>query len=273
MVSSSDNPASDSNGTTEPVAAPRKTSAFRTTTRVVVWVGLGVAIVGALFGLLPPWPVIVALLVGLISTVAFIASGRPRIGAACAAVAIFVSCWFLRSTVDIRAATADDRLYDRYFGFEFNEPAARDVKITNFFVATSTFTLDTWVSANLYHVKSGKIEDMNGFVVGRSPNQIGAPHWVDMKITFALSDLKTPQGRETRLGSAGHSRGGGHGYDAHNDAESRETKVLPGRFTSGARRIVYVEGNSGFRFDDSMTVEQFAQENSGNYLVVEVGLN
>ena len=179
---------------------------LRTTCRIVVPTVLVSLMIVACAGFIPPWPVVIALSVGFTATVALVVANKPAIGVAVALVALVFCGWFLRSIVDVRAATPTDRTYERYFGIDSYE---EDVVVTfrNIAVATGTFTLGTWMTASLYHVNGGDVQEINAFTVGRSPNQIGAPHWVDMKITLALGDRDTSVGRVTQLGSAGHSRG------------------------------------------------------------------
>jgi hypothetical protein len=246
---------------------------LRATLRYALPIALIAAIIGACSGLTPPWPVAIVLFVGLLATVSLIAAERPAVGATSAVAAILVSAWLLRPVVDIRAAESNDLIYERYFGIDSFDDNADEVTFKNIVIATGTFTLNTWMSASLCHVKSGETHELNAFTVGRSPNQIGAPHWVDMRITLALGDRNTPEGRVTQLGSAGHSRGGGRGGEMVNDVIPHATRTLPGRFTSGTKRIVYVEGDKGFTVDRTMTVDTFAQENKGNYLVIEVEMH
>lgn len=245
---------------------------LRRTCRIVAPTALVSLMVGACAGFIPPWPVVIALSVGFVVTVAFLVAKKPAIGVAVAIVALVFCGWFLRSVVDVRAATATERTYERYFGIDSYE---EDVVATfrNIAVVTGTFTLGTWMSASLYHVNRGDVQEINAFTVGRSPNQIGAPHWVDMKITLALGDRDTSEGRVTQLGSAGHSRGGGRGGEMTHNVVASATTFLPGRFTSGTKRIVYVEGDNGFNVSSDMTVEEFASQNKGNYLVVELELH
>ena len=272
MDSPGNSDAPDTNGTS-PLGRRPKTAVLRATFCYALPIAIMVALIGACSGLIPPWPVAIVILIGLFATVSLIATRRPAIGATSAVVAILVSAWLLRPVVDIRAAEPNDRIYERYFGIDPYDDTAGDVIVKNIVIATGTFTLDTWMSASLYHVKSGEIHELNAFTVGRSPNQLGAPHWVDMRITLALGDRHGPEGRTTQLGIAGQSRGGGRGRVRVNDVQSDATETLPGQLTSGTKRIVYVEGDKGFNVDHTMTVEHFAQENSGNYLVIEVELH
>lgn len=109
----------------------------------------------------------------------------------------------------VRAATPTDPVREKYFGIDPDD----GVQFHNIAVIEGAFSHSTWIEAGLHIVESGKIRPLNGFVVGRSPNQIGAPIWTEMKITLALGTADTPEGKRVQLGSAGHSRGGGNGYD------------------------------------------------------------
>jgi hypothetical protein len=226
-------------------------------------------------GLNPPWLVATSLAIGVIVTVWSVITKRPGLGVAFAVATACVSGVVLHNVagvISIRAADSNDKVYKRYFGIDSYEKDV-EVRFRNILVVTGTFSLNTWLSASLYHVKSGDIREINSFTVGRTPNAIGAPHWVDMKFTLALGDRIGPEGRMTQLGSAGQSRGGGSSSDILNDVVPISTITLPGRLSSGKRRIVYLAGDPGFKLDTSMSVQQFADENLGNYLVVELELN
>ncbi len=219
--------------------------------------------------MIPPWPATIALFLGFIITVSLAAAQRPATATGIAVTAIIVAVWLLRPIVDVREPNYSDRVYDRYFGIDSHQTSPDDITYKNIAIATGIFTLDTWISAALYHIKSGNIREINAFTVGRSPNQIGAPYWVDMSITLALGDRQSPEGRITQLGSAGHSRGGGRNGGMPNDVHPHSTKTFPGRFAPGTKSIVYAEGDGGFVVDHRMSVKEFAKKNRGNYLVVE----
>jgi hypothetical protein len=169
--------------------------------------------------------------------------------------------------VTIRAADENDKVYERYFGIW-----AKDVTvIRNIAVVEGTFTKSTWLSAWLYAVKAGKVEEQNAFTVGRSPNRIGEPIWINMKITLALGESQKPNGRLVRLGSAGETRSGGRGGDDAGPVynfTTRAKKTLPGKLSSGNKYILYVEGDREFEVSREMSLEEFAARNSGNYFVV-----
>lgn len=255
-------------------SSPRvtKNSLVRATGRNSLSIVFVAAILAGLFGLNPPWPVTILFIVGTITVVWLVIAKRPMLGMVAVIVTILISAWPLRTAIEVRAAGSDDPISNRYFGIDTSDKN-NDVKIRNIAVVTGTFTLNTWLSASLYHVKSGEIQEINSFTVGRTPNAIGAPHWVDMKITLALGDRIVPEGRITELGSAGQSRGGGSNSEIINNVDPIQAMILPGRITSGTKRILYIEGDPGITVDQTTTVEHFAEENKGDYLVVEIELH
>jgi hypothetical protein len=111
--------------------------------------------------------------------------------------------WF-REAVIVRPPTSNAPVLERYFGID--DPTS---EIRNIAVVEGVFTKSTWLSGALYLVRAGKVEEVNAFTVGRSPNRLGEPYWLDMTITLALGNRKTPNGCVTLLGSAGQTRGGG----------------------------------------------------------------
>ena len=239
--------------------------------KIVKWAvvaALIAAIVG-LFSGLPPWPFTIAVVLGGVVTVSLFAVGRGVVATICAITAIIAASWFSRPTVAIRAPDADDPVRERYFNIVSNENPSAQITYKNIAVARGTFTRDTWLSAALYHVKAGEVRAINTLIVGRSPNIIGEPYWVDMKITLALGNWQVPEGRVTQLGSAGHTRCCGQCGELVHDVHPQATQTIPWRLSAGTRRLVYVEGDDGFTVDRSMSVEDFAEINEGNYLVVE----
>ena len=87
---------------------------------------------------------------------------------AVAVVAVLLAIWvgYFRKVVTVREATASDPVRERYFGFHHD-----DAQVRNVVVVTGGFTKSTWLSASLSAVQNGKITELNGFTIGRSPNQ------------------------------------------------------------------------------------------------------
>ena len=160
---------------------------------------------------------------------------------------------------------------ERYFGIG----PVKDVAIGKIAVADGTFTKGTWLSAWLYVVRSGSTQEMNAFTVGRSPNRIGEPIWLRMRITLCSGESRRPNGRLVLLGSAGQTRGGGRSCGEDGPVYSFATvakRTLPGRLWSGRKYILYVEGDREFEVSREMSLEEFAARNGGNYFVVVVQL-
>jgi hypothetical protein len=218
-------------------------------------------------GALPPMPVCGALLFGASAAWILHRLRRDRLVVVIACMTGIVCIVLLWPRVSIRAATAADRVYERYFGGPQENFTARNIAVVE-----GTFVLSTWLTGQLYHVQDGELRELNGFSVGRSSNQVGAPHWVDMRITLALIQYESDRGSITQLGSAGHSRGGGGKSEIPTSVTPTHSFFTSGRLLSGQSRILYVEGDSQFQLTTGMTVETFAQANKGNYYVVVVGL-
>ena len=174
----------------------------------------------------------------------------------------------------VRAAKENDKVYDaeRYFGIWPKD----NLTIRNIVGAEGMFTKDTWLSVCLCAVKEGSVEVQNSFTVGRSPNRIGEPTWISMKITLALGEYQKPGGRRVVLGAAGHSRGSGQVGDDNGPLYNfmlRTKQTLPGKLRSGKKYILYVEGDRDCEVSREMSLEDFAAKNHGNYFVVVAQLH
>jgi len=250
-------------------------AAFRAILRFALPIGIVVGVVAAALGLLPPWPAVAALAIGLMATVGLLAGEKWEYACAAAvlfaAVAVVLSVWYLKPVVIVRAADASDTVHDSYLGICAGDDEQGEITFRNILVATGEFTIQQGVSARLYHVKDGDWYAINSVSSGRSFNQIGAPVREEMVFTYALGDRETPEGRVTQLGAHGQSAGSSSTPQTVSNVHPQETRTLPGGFLRNVRRIVYVEGDRGFTVDYGMTVESFARENTkGNYLVVEM---
>jgi hypothetical protein len=208
-----------------------------------------------------------------------IRSRRPRVVWVLASIGGFLSSLFLLilwsegyglvfQSVIVREPLLDDQRPEphRYFGFSDDEDG---LKPRNIAEVTGPFSLGTWFSAWLNVVRSGKVEEINAFTVGRSSNRIGAPTWRALGIRLALGEARTPDGWIVNLGSYGHERGGGRGSDKRIEHFTATAfRLFPGKLSNGKKCLIYVEGDHPFDADRSMTVEEFAEKNRGNYLVV-----
>jgi hypothetical protein len=171
--------------------------------------------------------------------------------------------------VVVRKATPDDEIARRYFGFEVEKVD----EVRNIAVAEGTFSKNTWLSAWLYLVRSGNVEQVSGFTVGRSPNRVGEAKWINMRIALALAETKQEGGRITQLGSAGQTRGEGGIGEIVQNISVIEKQTFPGRLWTGRKYLLHVEGDRKFEARRDMTVEDFAKANAGNFFVVAVELD
>jgi hypothetical protein len=146
------------------------------------------------------------------------------------------------------------------------------MKPRNILLAAGTFTTSTWLNGTLYFIQGGSISPINTWTVGRTTNGIGSGIWEGMKITVALGDKDTPNGHVTSLGVAGHSRGSGNNWEQPNSVTVKSSLSMPGRIMPGTSHIVYVEGDREPVVDPTMSVDEFARKNAGNYLVVTLQL-
>lgn len=188
------------------------------------------------------------------------------VGVVGVSLAIFV-VW-PRSRLEVRAPRTDEKTMKALFGLQ-----ADDTEATTNAVISGTFTKSTWLSAWLYLVQGGQVQEVNCFTCGRSPNQIGGPIWQTLNIRLALYTEDGPNGRITTLGGAGFSRSAGSGGQVPNNVEPVEEKLLPGIMYPGKQYLVFVEGDSKFVAEREMTITDFAQKNAGNYFVVVAELH
>lgn len=187
---------------------------------------------------------------------------------AIAVVSVVLAIWigFVHKVVNVRPASSDDIVREHYFGIDEER-----TEIRNIVVAKGTFTNSTWLSASLFAVQRGQIQEVNAFTVGRSPNQIGSPIWKTMTITLALGSSVETNRRIVQLGSCGHSRGGGRGGYLPVSMNAEFTDSFTGSITPGHEYIIYVEGDTEFEMCREMTLDQFAAKN--DYLVVTAELH
>ena len=181
-------------------------------------------------------------------------------------IAAYVS--WIRDVVAVSNASPDEKIHtDYYFGID--EPA----EIQNILNISGVFKKRTRLTAELYLIKNGGFESLNGFSVGRSPNRIGAPWLVTMNLTLALGEKNGQFGTLTQLGCYGHTRGGGSSVSLENTVDRKFTKTYNGTITPGNELIIYVSGNKQFDLKPNQTIEDFAITNSGEYLVIVSSLH
>jgi len=179
-----------------------------------------------------------------------------------------------RKVVVVRAATPED---EEFFAEEDRSNADLNHK-RNFAVATGNFMRGTWLLVSLHIVQAGVVEQADEQWVGREGWWAEGPIWEERNCGMSLGELNHPDGRKhTELAISDPEFELDIDYPEEfevvtHDINPIAKETLPGTITPGRPHIVYVEGDQQIVVDDSMTVEEFAKTNPGNYLVVTVEL-
>jgi len=211
------------------------------------------------------------------------------------AVVFGIWSWIARSIVRIRTATPNDSVSG-----DENLKSRRNAAVVSCHLRKRTA-----FSATLWLVRSGIIEAYVKPTNYSAPISClsvdGDPLWETNEVRLALGDTIVPTGSATKLYFADAPPG----YDMPFGPSTRAVqhninivaqRTLPCRITPsrlhivdvpaapGRRagrsftpssippRIVYVEGDQKINVDGKMTIEEFAKQNPGNYLVVTVTL-
>jgi hypothetical protein len=190
------------------------------------------------------------------------------------AVGLWAWNWLYRKVVVVRAWTSNDRVVGSYLGYPNDHRKHRE-----FAVVTGKFTTSTVLSACSFVIRSGAVEKANQVTVGRSTTLLGRPYSQDLTIPLAISEMEFREERVSEVNVPGDNPGGyarlswHTSYDVQHNIRVVARKTIPDKITPGRRHIVYVEGDTEeITADGSMTVEDFAKANPGNYLVVTVEL-
>jgi hypothetical protein len=168
-----------------------------------------------------------------------------------------------RKVVEVKAPSAEDRV----FGDE-SLKSRRNVA-----VVTGRFMKGTSLFVKLYLVQTGVVVEGYAHFVGRDKEEKGGPIWESVTLRLGLGEYPLKGGQRTDLLITGEIPGGSMtshwNHMTHNIAAVAKQSV-PGTITPGRPHIVYVEGDRQLVVDGSMTLEEFAKANPGNYLVVTV---
>jgi hypothetical protein len=188
------------------------------------------------------------------------------------AVGLGVWSWIPRNVVVVRAATQSDKVS----GEEYLS-SRRNVA-----VVTSELRFGAWLLAELHLVQAGTVLQIHYVGLARRSwdglSLDAAPRWSTSEFRLALGDSIEPAGRRTEVYFAGDMPSDSLTFSGPNmlnhshSIKAVTTETLPARIISGRRQVVYVEGDQKCTVDRTMTVEEFAKANSGNYLVVTIEL-
>ncbi len=179
------------------------------------------------------------------------------------AVGMAIGKWVFRKEVVVRAATAEEQLIDRHESWGNDRNAAvltvRFMKGTTLTATTYLVTAGLVMKGETHFARSNKRERRIATVwMGLNDELVpGSP--ANSHLFFAF---ETPR----RIGwdFLSSSRPIIH------DFKTVAKQTVPGTITPGRPHIVYVEGDQWIVVDGSMTVEEFAKANPGDYLVVTV---
>ncbi len=177
--------------------------------------------------------------------------------------------WFslVSGPLTVREPLETDVVRGRYFMIPYVEGAGEDIAVRNIAVVEGTFANSTLLKATLVVVRSGKVERQSGLSAGRSSGQFGGP-WKKMKIMLAIGESQTADGRRIYFGSYGASSAAGStGFPVRENAIVTR-RLLSGPLARGRECILYVEGSQDFHVARNMSVEEFAQNNPGEFTVV-----
>jgi hypothetical protein len=193
-------------------------------------------------------------------------------------VALLLSLYEWTMTVEVGPVSPDARVADRYFGFiepemYYSPLTEKDLRPRNIArVSGRFFPNGSNLLATLYRVDDGSAAEMNSLTVGASSTEIGNWFGHQLRMTFALGDLDTPDGRVTSLGSVGHTAGGSSAGLCAHKVKSVAHVLVPGRVGRGEANVVYAEGDQPPIVESGMSIDDFARANPGSYLVVTMCL-
>lgn len=184
-------------------------------------------------------------------------------------IALILGVWagWIRKVVAVRPARSEDHVYERYLGISHDNASVRNIAVVK-----GTFTRNTWLNVRLIAVHSGQCQTVNALTVGRTPHEVGSLPWRTMKITLALGEWDTADARVIQVGSAGQTRGGGSAGEYPVDITTSFAETFTGSIWPGRECIIHAEGDTKIEMNGAMTVQDFTQRHTGNYLVVTAQL-
>jgi hypothetical protein len=182
--------------------------------------------------------------------------------AAVTLVALLLGLYFWATTVDVCEVPPGDAVAGQHFSFflsgRFHPRTEEDIRSRTIARLSGIFFPGrSDVLATLYLVRKGTAARINSVDVTSSP-----------RVTFALGDLDTPDGRVTLLGCQGAMVGWENCGDHPHELQPTTHTLFTGRVGRGEARVVYVEGDQPPIVKSGMSIEDFARRNPGSYLVV-----
>jgi len=156
---------------------------------------------------------------------------------------------------------------------EFAASTGKPIHVNPVISVQGRFPRGTQLEARFYAVRSGTIEKC--ISCGLGPGGL-IRHIPPMRITIHLFFLETEarKGTIVALGATGFRRGTGSGkLSIPWHGERACSQVVPGSISKSQERIAYVEGTVMPTVNSSMSVEEFAEANDGDFLVITVQID
>ena len=124
------------------------------------------------------------------------------------------------------------------------------------------------IGNTLYYVQAGRIETVCDLAHCRSPNRLAESWYLNVGVRVDLVHQETEAGTISQLSVTGLTRGGGGIGEIEHNIQRTFSKTYTGTITPNQNLLTYISGDTEFKFDPTSTIEQFATQNNGNYLVV-----
>ena len=182
-----------------------------------------------------------------------------------AVVACLLAVWsvWARDVLTVSNGVDEPDRHQYYSGFTI-EPTL----IENVLGIDGTFKRRNSIGNTLYYVRSGQVESVCNLGHRRSPNSLGESWLLNVGIRVALVHQETETGTVTQLCVVGLTRGGGGIGEIEHRIRRTFSKTYNGTITPNQNLLTYVSGDTDFKLEPTSTIEEFAAQNNGNYLVV-----
>ena len=182
-----------------------------------------------------------------------------------AAIACLLAAWSIWGRDVLTISDGDDDPDNhQYFSGVTIEPTS----IENILKIDGTFKRRNSIGNTLYYVRGGQIESVCNLGNCRSPNSLGEPWFLNVGIRVALVHQETETGTLTQLCVVGLTRGGGGIGEIKHKIRRLFSETYNGPILPNQVLLTYVSGDTEFKLESTTTIEEFAAQNNGNYLVV-----
>jgi hypothetical protein len=194
------------------------------------------------------------------------------------AVVLSVIVTATRKTMTVRPPTAQREYTLASYGLA-HVPSPLDgmslcLESRRVFDVSTRFSKSTRLRATLYLVESGKSTVLTLWDIVRSEARLApiGPFGENTTIVFVFGETTMQEGRVTVLGCAGASRAAATFSPRPHRVQNVQQALRDGDFRPGREHLVYVDGEREPVTRPGMTIEEFAADNSGSFLVVGLRL-